>query len=99
MSNSKEARARAEAIFKRKEQQAREGATAWAEYEAQRRAIAEKTERLRALRLAKEAADKEAAQHTARKSSRTAAFLRSTSSFDLLPSDPNDAKDQQSSVG
>ena len=54
MSNSKEARARAEAIFKRKEQQAREGAKAWAEYEAQRRAVAEKTEQLRALRLAKD---------------------------------------------
>ena len=57
MSNSKEARARAEAIFKRKEQQAREGAKAWIEYEAQRRAVAEKTERLRALRLAKEASE------------------------------------------
>ena len=53
MSNSKEAKARAEAAFKRKEQQAREGAKAWAEYEAQRRAVAEKTEQLRALRLAK----------------------------------------------
>ena len=57
MSNSKEAKA-----FNRKEQQAREGAKAWAEYEAQRRAVAEKTERLRALRLAKEAAE-----HTAGK--------------------------------
>ncbi len=68
MSNSKEAKARAEAAFKRKEQQAREGAKAWAEYETQRRAVAEKTEQLRALRLAKEAVDKEAAQHAARKS-------------------------------
>jgi hypothetical protein len=58
MSNSNEARARAEASFKRKEEQARQGATAWEEYQAQRRAVAEKTERLRALRLAKEAADK-----------------------------------------
>jgi len=53
MSNSKEARARAEAIFKRKEQQAREGAKAWADYEAQRRAVAEKTERLRASSIGK----------------------------------------------
>jgi hypothetical protein len=68
MSNSKDARARAEASFKRKEEQARQGATAWAEYEAQRRAVAEKTERLRALRLAKEAAEsKEAAEHAAGK--------------------------------
>ncbi len=57
MSNSKDARARAEASFKRKEEQARPGATAWAEYEAQRRAVAERTEQLRALRLAKEAAE------------------------------------------
>jgi hypothetical protein len=68
MSNSNEARARAEASFKRKEEQARQGATAWEEYQAQRRAVAEKTERLRALRLAKEAADKEAAQPAAHKS-------------------------------
>jgi len=53
MSNSKEAKARAETAFKRKEQQAREGAKAWAEYATQRRAVAEKTEQLRALRLAK----------------------------------------------
>jgi hypothetical protein len=52
-----EATARAEALFKRKEEQARQGAKAWAEYQAQFRAEAEKTERLRALRLAKEAAE------------------------------------------
>jgi hypothetical protein len=68
MSNSKEAKARAEALFKRKEQLAREGAKAWEEYQAQRRAVAERTERLRALRLAKEAAEfKEAAEHAADK--------------------------------
>jgi hypothetical protein len=50
-----QAKARAEAAFKRKEKQAAEGAQAWAEYQAERRAIEEKTERLRALRLAKEA--------------------------------------------
>jgi hypothetical protein len=37
MSNSKEIQARAEAIFKRKEEQARQGAKAWEEYQAQRR--------------------------------------------------------------
>ena len=57
MSNSNEAKARAEGLFKRKEEQARQGAKAWEEYEAQRRAVAEKTQRLRALRLAKEAAE------------------------------------------
>jgi hypothetical protein len=44
---------------RRKEQlqQAHEGANAWAEYQAGRRAEAKKTERLRALRLAREAAE------------------------------------------
>jgi hypothetical protein len=55
--NSNEAKARAEASFKRKEQQAQDGFKAWVEYQAQRRAEAEKTQRLRALRLAKEAAE------------------------------------------
>jgi hypothetical protein len=57
--NSDEARTRAEAAFK-KEQKAREGAVAWAEYEAQARATLEKTARLRALRLANEAKKKKA---------------------------------------
>jgi hypothetical protein len=55
------ARARAQAAF-RKEEQAREGAKAWLEYEAEGRATQEKTARLRALRLAKlakETADKD----------------------------------------
>src|SRR6266516_1913783 len=53
VSTTNEARARAEASFKRKEEQARQATKAWIEYEAERRAVAEKTERLRALRLAK----------------------------------------------
>ena len=40
----------------KKEQRAREGAQAWADYEAERRALGEKTARLRALRLARDAA-------------------------------------------
>ncbi len=52
------ARARAEATFK-KEERAREGAKAMMEYQASGRAVREKIARLRALRLAKEAADKE----------------------------------------
>ena len=55
---SDEARARAEASF-RKEEHAKEGAKAM--MEANSRLVREKTERLRALRLAKEAADKERA--------------------------------------
>ena len=73
MSVSDAAKARAEAAFKRKETQAREGATAWTEYEAKSRAIAENMGRLRALRLAKEAAKPEATKVRGR----TAASRRS----------------------
>ena len=55
---------RAQAAFHKKEVQAREGATATAEYKAAALAERAKTERLRALRLAKEAADREAAENT-----------------------------------
>lgn len=54
---SDEVRARAEANFK-KEERAKDGAKAMMEYQANSRMVREKTERLRALRLAKEAADK-----------------------------------------
>jgi hypothetical protein len=56
--NSKEARDRAEASFKKQEQRAREGAKAMADYEAEGRAMREKTARLKSLRMAKEAAEK-----------------------------------------
>ena len=52
---------RAQAAFHKKEAQAREGASAMAEYKAAANAERAKTERLKALRLAKEAADREAA--------------------------------------
>jgi hypothetical protein len=55
---SNDARARAEASF-RKEERAKEGAKAMMEYQANSRMVRERTERLRALRLAKEAPDKE----------------------------------------
>lgn len=54
---SEAARARAEANFK-KEERAKEGAKAMMEYQANSRLVREKTEKLRALRLAKEAAEK-----------------------------------------
>jgi hypothetical protein len=54
---SNDARARAEASF-RKDERAKEGAKAMMEYQANSRMVREKTARLRALRLAKEAADK-----------------------------------------
>lgn len=54
--NSDEAHRRAEAMFK-KEQQSREAEPATAEYDAEQRAVQEKTARLRALRLARDAAN------------------------------------------
>ena len=52
-----DAKVRGEAIFKKKETQLREAAKAMAEYQAANRALAERTARLRQLRLAKEAAE------------------------------------------
>jgi hypothetical protein len=52
--NSDEAHRRAEALFK-KEQQSREAQPATAEHDAEQRAVQEKTARLRALRLARDA--------------------------------------------
>jgi hypothetical protein len=49
-----QAQRRAEALFK-KEQQLREGQKAMAEYQAKQHAMQEKTARLRALRLARDA--------------------------------------------
>jgi len=54
---STEARARAEASF-RKEERAKDGAKAMMEYQAHSQVVREKTAKLRALRLAKEAAEK-----------------------------------------
>jgi hypothetical protein len=55
-SNKEETRIQAEAKFKRKEAQAA-GAKAVTDYEAANRAIIERTARLKALRLAKEATE------------------------------------------
>lgn len=66
-------KAKAEATFKRKEQQAREGAVAMSDYIAAQDAVRAKTARLRALRLAKQAADPTADTKTgAKKSARRA---------------------------
>ena len=54
---SNEARARAEASFRR-EERAKDGAKAMMDYQAKARMVREKTARLKALRLAKQAADK-----------------------------------------
>jgi hypothetical protein len=61
---SSAARSRAEASFK-KEERAKDGAKAMVEYLANSRATREKTARLKALRLAKEAAEKEVANKPA----------------------------------
>ena len=60
--SSGDARIRAEASFK-KEERAKEGAKAMMEYHANNRKIRENSERLKALRLAKEAAEKERDGH------------------------------------
>jgi hypothetical protein len=52
---------RAQAAFHKKEQQARDASKAMAEYQAAGNAVREKTARLKALRLAKEAADRDTA--------------------------------------
>jgi hypothetical protein len=56
MPTSTELRQNAEAKFKKKELQRLDGCAAMAEYEATNRATLEKTARLRALRLARDAA-------------------------------------------
>jgi hypothetical protein len=61
--NSSEARARAEANFK-KEERAKEGVKAMTEYQASGKAVRERMAELKALRLAKEAADKTADKAT-----------------------------------
>jgi hypothetical protein len=61
------AKAQAEATFQKKEHQRREGEKARAEYESEARARDENTARLRALRLAKEAADRKAGIEVAAK--------------------------------
>jgi hypothetical protein len=68
--NSKDVMDRAEASFK-KEERAREGAKAMRDYEAENRAVHEKTARLKALRLAKEAAEKVTEPKKASRQSKT----------------------------
>jgi hypothetical protein len=50
-----DAQARADATFEKKEKRAVEANAAWADYKAEQAATEEKTARLRALRLAREA--------------------------------------------
>jgi hypothetical protein len=80
--NSHQALDRAEALFKKKEERLREGQEAMAEYEADGRAMREKTARLRALRLARDAANNQAPILPARKRS---ALLPARKRSALLP--------------
>ena len=66
---STDAMERAEASFK-KEERAREGAKAMRDYEAESRAVHEKTARLKALRLAKEATEQAAEPKKGRRQSK-----------------------------
>jgi hypothetical protein len=61
MTNSEAVRHRAEASFKKKELRVRQGVEAVADYEAAGRAVEKNTARLKALRLAKEQRDRQAA--------------------------------------
>jgi hypothetical protein len=67
---SDRARTRAEALFKQ-EERLRNGQKAMAEYEANRIAVREKTAQLRALRLARDAAIKQADVAGKRRSGQT----------------------------
>ena len=69
---SEEAKARAEGQFRKREQQSSEAEKAHADIAAKSRALDKNTARLKGLRLAQEAADREAAmrkpaKHPARK--------------------------------
>ena len=59
---SEEAKARAEGQFRKRQQRSEEAEKAHADIAAQARALDKNTARLKALRLAKEAADREAAE-------------------------------------
>jgi hypothetical protein len=71
---SDEARNRAEARFKKKERQTQESEKVWAEHVAAAKATDAKTVRLRAQRLAKEAADEKAEAQPPRSKLRKKAF-------------------------
>ena len=74
--NSKETRDRAESSFKKQEQRAREGAKAMADYEAEGRAMREKTARLKSLRMAQQAAGNTVSAETAPVAAKSATKAR-----------------------
>jgi hypothetical protein len=78
---SEEHRRRADEKFKKKEDQAREFSAARREYDAATRATSEKTARLRALRLAKEAAVETGREATKRLTGAKSSILAQNSSL------------------
>lgn len=62
----------------KKRERAREGVQAWAEYQAQSRAAQEKTVRLRALRLAREAEANNVANIKVKKKSNAPRLMETT---------------------
>jgi hypothetical protein len=80
---SDEAKARAEAKFRKNEQRSSEAEKAHAEVAAKARARDENTARLRGLRLAKEQADREAAAGAQQAPARKTARKRSIKVEDL----------------
>ncbi len=79
----------------RLEKAAREGGNTWAGYEAEARAVREKTERLKALRMAKEAADKSAAAVDAGAAARKPATKRAVKSSAAPPMSVDRSKSRQ----
>ena len=91
---------KAEAQF-RKAQQAKDGKAAMAEYEANAAAVRVNTERLRALRLARQAADADAAKSAppAAAKSKPAKKAKSTAAKPSEPGKLSDWLDNQQSSG
>lgn len=77
MASSKEEQVRAEAQFHRALKKAHDAKQAVSQYEADGRAVAEKTAKLRALRLAKEASEAKAAAEAKEQAQNLAAIKKS----------------------
>ena len=88
MADLKDSRARS-----RLEKGAREGGNTWVSYEAEARAVREKTARLKALRIAKEAADKSAAAVDESAAARKPATKRALKSSGAPPMSADRSKD------
>ena len=79
----------------RLEKAAREGGDTWVGYEAEAKAVREKTARLKALRLAKEAADKSSAGAVVTAPARKPAKKRAVKSSGAPPVSADRSKDER----